>query len=73
MCGHCLAHQEFRDQLEVTLGAMADARVCGYCHGVHNMALTPFPIEEGWPCPYDASKEAFAKRIEIVVKETIDE
>lgn len=46
---------------------------CHICGKVHPMALTPFPDEDGWPCAYDASKEAFAKRVEIVVKESMNE
>ncbi len=61
------------ESLRVEIRRLADAQVCGVCGTVHIMALTPFPDDEGWPCPYDASKEAFAKRVEIVVKESIDE
>ena len=42
---------------------------CWRCGKNHPQALTPFPDEEGWPCPYDASKEALHERITLVVSD----
>lgn len=73
MCGHCSAHTEFREAMDNFIDAATMIQPCAWCNEVHKMALTTFPDEDGWPCPWDASKEAFAKRVEIVIKESTDE
>jgi hypothetical protein len=75
MCGHCLAHIEFRNTLDHLFETVAEAKrrdavdgiICHICGKIHIMVKTPFPNEEGWPCPYDASKEALRDRIALVV------
>lgn len=36
---------------------------CHFCGKFHPMAWTPFPMEEGWPCPYNGSREAYIERV----------
>ena len=39
---------------------------CHICGQVHKMALTPFPMEPGWPCPYLATQEAYDRRVALI-------
>jgi hypothetical protein len=40
--------------------------ICHICGERHPMALTPFPLENGWPCPYDATPEAYIERVGMI-------